>query len=137
VEQQRLGLKGKIYLMEGDEAFVPDQPDRVMVVGAIPNPGPRSLKPGQKIRDFLLESGDAAAFNPTQIDLGGAQIVRRGEKEPLKVDLKAVMKSAEAKDNVALNSGDLLFLPPKKEKKKGPLEFLGSLSSIAFLFGLF
>lgn len=137
VEQQKLGLKGKVFLKEGDEVFVPDQPDRVMVVGAVQNPGPRSLKPGQKLRDFLLDSGDAAAFNPQQIDLGGAQIVRRGEKEPIKVDLKAVMKSADAKDNVALSSGDLLFLPPKREKKKGPLDYLGGLGSIAFLFGLF
>lgn len=137
VDQQRLGLKGKVYLKEGDEAFVPDQPDRVMVVGAIPNPGPRPFRQGQTIRDFLLLSGDAAAFNPNQIDLGGAQIVRRGEKDPIKVDLKAVMKSPGAKDNVALVSGDLVFLPPKKEKKKGPLDYLGGLSSIAFLFGMF
>jgi protein involved in polysaccharide export with SLBB domain len=137
VEQQKLGLKGKVFLKEGDEVFVPDQPDRVMVVGAVQNPGPRPVKPGQKLRDFLLDSGDAAAFNPQQIDLGGAQIVRRGEKEPIKVDLKAVMKSADAKDNVALSSGDLLFLPPKREKKKGPLDYLGGLGSIAFLFGLF
>jgi protein involved in polysaccharide export with SLBB domain len=136
VQQQKLGLKGKVFLKEGDEVFIPEHENRVMVVGAIMNPGPRSLQEGQKVRDFLLTSGDATAFNPAQIHMDGVQIIRRG-MDPIKIDLRSVLKKEDHKDNLALQSGDLLWLPPKKEPKAGPLQYLGGLSSIGFLFGLF
>jgi polysaccharide biosynthesis/export protein len=136
LKQQKLGLKGKVFLKDGDEVFVPEHENRVLVVGAIQNPGPRSLQEGQKVRDFLLSSGDASAFNPSQVNMDGVQIIRRG-MDPIKIDLKSVLKKEDHKDNMALQSGDLLWLPPKKEPKQGPLQFLGGLSSIAFLFGLF
>lgn len=136
VKQQKLGLRGKVFLKEGDEVFVPEHENRVLVVGAIEKPGPRSLKEGQKLRDFLLESGDATAFNPAQIDLGGAQIIRRG-KDPIKVDLRGVLKNEQTKDNHTLLAGDVVYLPPKKAPKQGVLSFLQNLGPLGWMFGLF
>jgi hypothetical protein len=44
-----------------------------------------------------------------------------------------VMKSSDAKGNVALASGDLASLPPKREKKKkkGPLDYRASRAGLA------
>jgi len=132
---QEQGLNGKIFLKEGDEVFIPQAENRVLVVGAVEKPGPRSFKPGQKIRDFLLFSQqDASAFNPAQINLAGAEMIRRGDKTVTKVDLKAVLKTDKHKDNLELQNGDVLFLPPKKGPRKSILDTLGP---VGWMFGLF
>jgi protein involved in polysaccharide export with SLBB domain len=132
---QEQGLNGKIFLKEGDEVFVPQAENRVLVVGAVDKPGPRSFKPGQKLRDFLLLSQqDATAFNPANINLPGAEIIRRGDKAVTKVNLREVLKTETHKDNLELQNGDVLFLPPKRGPRKSILDTLGP---VGWMFGLF
>lgn len=138
LELQKRGLDGRVFLQPGDYVFVPARASTVMVIGAIPNPGPKGLEPGQRVSDFFLQGHPdlAAALNPAAVDTGGVQLLRKGQP-PVKIDLLAVVKRPERKDNVALQSGDVLFLPPKREKGKSALDYIGQLGPLGFLFGLF
>jgi polysaccharide export outer membrane protein len=138
VAQQQKGLNGKVTLQAEDEVFIPEQKDVILLVGAVPNPGQKGFRPGQTVRDFFLQGGPelTAALNPAAVNLSDVQLIRKG-REPEKVDLKELLKRPNRKDNLALQSGDILFIPPKKEKKAGPLGMLGQVAGLTSLFGLF
>lgn len=134
-----MGLKGKILLEPGDEAFVPEQKNRIILIGTFPDPGAKVLTPGETLRQFFLngQKDTAAALNPGTTDLKHVELIRPG-KEPRKLDLGSVLKKADHKDNIQLAAGDVLFLPPKVAKtKRGPLDFLSNLGPIGMLMGLF
>jgi len=135
--QARLGLNGKVLLQGGDEVFVPELKDVVILIGVIPNPGARPLRPGQKIRDFFIQGTPEvqAALNPALVDLRKVRVMRPGEKAA-KVDLKVVLDRPEHRYNLALRSGDVIFLPSRSEPKKGPLDFLQTLGPLGFIAGL-
>jgi protein involved in polysaccharide export with SLBB domain len=131
--------QSQTVLEPGDEVNVPEYHNTILIVGAIQTPGPRPFTKGQKLRDFLLGSSDLTVFNPAAVNLSGAQVIRKGEKDPVKIDLGKVLKRPDDKGNVALQSGDILFIPPRKETggRGGVLDFLNFLGPISFLFGRF
>jgi protein involved in polysaccharide export with SLBB domain len=138
IEQRKLELEGTVLLEPGDEVFIPIQKDTVVLIGAVPKPGPKALKPGNTVRDFFLSGGEetASALNPTMADLSGAQLIRRGQGAQ-KVNLKNVLAKANNPQNVELQPGDVIFLPPKKGPKRGPLDYLGQLGPLGILFTIF
>ncbi len=139
VERQKLGLAGKVTLSEGDEIFIPEQRDRVILIGAVPRPGPHAIKPGTSLARFFLDGSPelAAALNPAVVDLGDVQLIRPGQK-PVKINLARALKKPEDRDNVALQAGDVLFLPPRKTPRRDPLDYLaGGFGPLGLLFGLF
>lgn len=125
-------------LEPGDEVNVTEFHNTILIVGAVQTPGPRPFTKGQKLRDFLLSSSDLAIFNPSTVNLSGVQVIRKGQKDATKIDLGSVLKRPGDKGNVVLESGDILFIPPKKDAaNRGPLDFLSYLTPISFLFGRF
>jgi len=138
-ERYRQGIRGKVGIDPGDEVFVPDVTNSVVVLGAIQKGGRFSIKPGQTTVLDLLTSGRAelaGATNPTLVDLGGVQLIRAGEK-PRKIALKEILKNPSSKENVALANGDIIYLPGKREKGGGILDTLGKITPLGFLFGSF
>lgn len=138
IEQRNLGLEGTVLLEPGDEVYIPVQKETVVLIGAVPKPGPKGLKPGNTIREFFLTGGEdtASALNPSMADLSGAQLIRRGQGAQ-KVNLKDVLAKANNPQNVELQPGDVIFLPPKKGPKRGPLDYLGQLGPLGILFTIF
>jgi len=139
VDQVRLGVKGLIRLQAGDEVAIPEQRNTVFLLGAVANPGPQALEPGQTVRDFFLSSGSAsaAALNPTSVDLRKVELIRQGQPTR-NLDLRAILKDPRNKENLALESGDVVFLPPKAQSRPGGvLNFLQQLGPLGFLFGMF
>lgn len=137
--RQNLGLKGKVLLQAGDEVFIPEHKDVVLLIGAITDPGPKALQPGQTVRQFFLDgkADVAAALNPATVNLKGAQLIRRGE-EPVKLDLDVILKREKDPKNVTLRAGDVLFLPPKEQKRPGGiLQALQGLGPLGLLFSVF
>jgi len=133
---------GDVLLEPGDAVFIPEHENTVLVIGAVQNPGYRPFKPGQKILDFLVggpDSESAAALNPAIVDLTKVEITRKGQAAPLKVNLADVRKKPDHKDNLTLESGDMVFMPPRTEKtqKKGVLDYIQQISPLGFLFGGF
>lgn len=139
IVQSNMGLKGKVLLKPGDEVFVPEQKSRIILIGNVPDPGAKVLIPGQTVREFFLDGKKetSALLNPATTDLKHIELIRPGNKVQV-LDLGAVLKKAEHKDNVKLAIGDVLFLPPKKGKlKKGPLDYLQSLGPLGLLLNFF
>lgn len=138
-KQYRLGLRGKVPLQAGDEVFVPPLENTVILLGMVPKPGYRPLKPGQTIRDFFVRGGEevAVGLNGAIVDLKAAQLMRTGKPER-KIDLAAVLKREDSKDNVVLETGDVIFLPPRDiRQKRGVMDYLQQLGPLSFLFGAF
>lgn len=138
-ERYRQGIRGKVAIDPGDEVFIPDVKDTVIVLGAIQKGGRFSIKPGQTTVADLLTSGRpelAGATNPSLVDLRGVELIRAGEK-PRKIPVKELLKNPSSKENVVLANGDIIYLPGKKEKGGGILDTLGKITPLGFLFGSF
>ncbi len=139
-QQAEMGLAGKLVLEPDDEVFVPRQKDVVILVGAIPNPGPRALQPGQTLQAFLTEGHPEtlAALDGTKVNLRAAQLIRKGEKTQ-RVDLRAMLKKGDRKPGggTALKSGDVIFLPPRQFDDGQPEPWLRALPFVGSLVNLF
>lgn len=132
VELQKRGLEGIVYLEDGDIVHIPEFRERILLVGAIPGAGPRKIKEGMTLYEFFKQGSPEtlAALNNAVVDLDGAQLMRQGDP-PRKIDLKDAIGKPESRDNVALKSGDILFVPARNDKQKN--SFLSYLP-LAFLF---
>jgi protein involved in polysaccharide export with SLBB domain len=141
VEQEKKGFDGKLLLLAGDEVYVPEHRDRVILIGAVPKYGPMPLKPGQTIREFFTQGGAdlAAALNPSAADLKKVQVIRRGQ-EPVVVNLHSLILKPEDKkaQDLVLAAGDVVYIPPRVPRgPRGPLGYLSQLGPLAFLFSIF
>jgi protein involved in polysaccharide export with SLBB domain len=156
-ERQKQGLAGKILIQPGDEVSIPEMKDVLFLVGAIPNPGPQPLKPGQTVRDFFTgdnllgqsknltpdtqlttpNPGSASALDGRQVDLAHAQVIRHGQ-QAVTVNLKEVLKKPNAKQNMVLQTGDVIYLPPKdpNKKKSGLTGLMEMFQPLYYLFAL-
>ncbi|MGV3721640.1 MAG: SLBB domain-containing protein [Actinomycetota bacterium] len=128
-EQQKLGLDGLVRLEPGDELMIPELKDTILLIGAVPNAGARQLTPGVKIRDVILDPTNVSVVGSSFQRLDETIIIRRGQKKPLKSDLLAVIKNADHKSNLELQAGDIVFIPPPNNKKRGILDYLSSLGN--------
>jgi protein involved in polysaccharide export with SLBB domain len=137
-ERLQKGASGRVVLAAGDQLIVPRAASMVILVGAVPTPGPRPLKPGQSVRDFFTtgQPETLASLDDDKIDLGSVQLLRPG-KAAQKINLKAVLKGEKRAANVTLQTGDVLFLPARREPNKSGLDYLRALPFIGSLVGFF
>ena len=138
IQQQQKGFEGKVPLEPDDEVFVPECKDVVIVIGAVANPGRRRFVPGQTVRDFFVNGSpeNAAAVNPAIVALNDVQLVRRGQAA-VKLNLADVIRKPDHKDNVQLQNGDVLFLPPRLSNRRSVLDYLSQLGPLGWLIGVF
>lgn len=138
VERRQQGAKGQVLLEPGDAVRVPRMQDTVILVGAIPTPGPRALKPGQTVKDFFLSGSPEtlAALNGNQVDLPRAQLIRSGQPGK-KLNLRQILSRGKPEENVTLETGDVIFLPPRGEPRATVLDYIRTIPFIGSLFGLF
>jgi polysaccharide export outer membrane protein len=137
-EQREQGLNGTLKLEPGDEVFLPEFKDTLLLIGALTTPGARPVKAGTPIREFFLSPDQAAIINPTNQDLDKVRVIRRGQKEPFTVDLDGVLKKPNRKDNITLQPGDVIFISPRDQNQQGGLlGNLGRFLPAGWLFGLF
>ncbi len=137
-EQQKQGPAGQVRLQDGDEVFIPEHRNALVLVGAVPNPGPQALQPGQTLRDFFLDDQkNIGALNPASANIREAELIRKGAPAR-KLDLRAILRDPKHRANLALEAGDVLFIPPKQQAGQGgALRYIQSLGPLGFLFGLF
>lgn len=139
-EQEKLGFDGKLVLQPNDEVFIPEQENRVVLIGAVPKYGPMPFKPGQTLRAFFTENGSevAGAVNPANANLKKVQVIRRGQ-EPIQVNLHELILQPQNKkaQDVELATGDVIFIPPREQRgSRGFLSFLNQLGPLGFLFSV-
>lgn len=121
MSQQDPASNGGLKLETADEIYVPDLKNTVMIIGAVQNPGARGLKPGMTVRDFFLDPLQAVSINPANQNLDKVRVIRQGAKEPFQVDLDGVLKKPNRKDNIGLQSGDVIFISPRDATQQGGL----------------
>jgi polysaccharide export outer membrane protein len=78
---------------------------KVMILGAVNQPGAYQVRPGDQVLDLLSLAGGttkSAAMNNLKL---------RREEESLTVDLEAILDNKSAEDNYQLHEGDTLYVP--------------------------
>jgi hypothetical protein len=88
-----------------------------------------------------LREGDpqtSLALDPSKVDFGRVELHRSGAKTR-KISLKQALGNPNSKDNVLLESGDMLFLPPREAQRKLGLmdvirtvPYLGNFANLFF-----
>ncbi len=100
-----------LVLQPGDVLTVPRRPGmRAYALGEVRNPSRVYLPENAKVMDLL-----SAAGGTTSQAQSGASIVRmvNGEPTSMPVNLGQLLSKGDAKQNIALSEGDVLFVPSK------------------------
>lgn len=122
-----------LKLSAGDTLIVPENRQRAVVIGEVARQGEIALEGGETVLDLLLKTGGANS----SADLHKATILRRNkDNKPvtIPVDLKKLATRGSA-DVPQVESGDLLFIPPRNQKQK--TSWQQYLSPLGLIFGLF
>ncbi len=109
-------------LKAGDMLVIPENRDRIAILGAVSKPGPYDLAENMSIIDAI-----ALAGGPTDRgNLGEVQIVRfeGGKATSTKVKADQAIQGKDASQNVRLKSGDVVYIP---NRGMGFLDILGIL----------
>jgi len=122
-------VEANIALKPGDMLIVPENKDRVLVMGTVVKPGPYDLAENMTLIDAIAAAGGSTGKS----DLGGVQIVRlEGGKTktiPVKADL--AMQGKDLSQNIKLQNGDLVYVP---ERGMNIWEILNQVSIFRLLF---
>jgi protein involved in polysaccharide export with SLBB domain len=113
-----------------DMLVVPESRDRIAVLGAVAKPGPYDFKPDMQLVDAI-----ALAGGPTDKgNLKQVHVVRleEGKAKMITVDFSKVLAAQDPKQNIVLQSGDIVYVTPKGFSI---LQLLGSISNIYYLLG--
>src|SRR6266550_4275087 len=134
VDLEKLLIDGNasanVRLTAGDVVIVPESKNKVVIMGGVLRPGPYLFKDGDHVVDVL-----SAAGGPTpKAVLSSIGVVRLEDKKPAvkPVNLDKFYKSADAAQNVALQAGDVVYVPEAGGMSFG--ELLGSLNGLAYIF---
>lgn len=125
--------KLNVKLQNGDTLIIRENLQRAVVIGDVPKQGEVALVGGETVLDLLVQAGGPGP----QADLAKASIMRKGKDgKPTNVpiDLKKMLQAKDKKGALAVQHGDLLFIPTKGQPKRS---FLEQISPLGFLFGLF
>lgn len=118
-------------LKPSDRIMIPEAQNRTYLFGAVARPGFYPYKEG----DRLLDALDASGLAP-QAELRQVRVIRVDRKSNTavvdEIDLENFLKKGDMSANVALNPGDVVFIPNKKR----PIQIqdiFGFLSGISIL----
>ena len=96
-----------VSLQRNDVVYVPDSTDTsVYVMGAVNHPGVFSLTPQMSFIDLLGQAGGITRDG----NFNELHLIRPSSDVNLKIDLKEIL-SPHKNLNVAINEGDIIFVP--------------------------
>ena len=96
-----------VSLQRNDVVYIPDSTDTsVYVMGAVNHPGVFSLTPQMSFIDLLGQAGGITRDG----NFNELHLIRPSSDVNLKIDLKEIL-SPNKKLNVAINEGDIIFVP--------------------------
>jgi protein involved in polysaccharide export with SLBB domain len=100
-------------LTSGDLVIVPETRSRVVIMGQVNKPGPYLLKAGDRVVDVLSSAGGPTPNAGTH-QIG---IIRQKESKPTvtPVDIDKFYKSGDMSQNLALEPGDIIYVPEKAQ----------------------
>jgi len=116
-------MSQNLLLQDADVLTVPQHSlIAVYALGEVHRQGRQDLASGSSLVALLNTAGGVTS----SANLGQATVLRSAEEEPMsiQVDLGALLRHADAEQNIALQDGDVLFVPGKGEKKPDLLRLL-------------
>jgi len=115
-----------VALESGDTLTIPRrQMLRVYATGEVRNPGRVNLPLQATVLDALTAAGGlTTSARPSQ-----AKVVRQkaGKLEPISVDISEILGKADSKQNLVLQEGDVLFIPPRGDQRPAWRDLLSIL----------
>lgn len=142
VNLAKISITGKgqdLALQAGDTLFLPPNKAQFMVSGAVSRPGLQDY-PDLEGPLTLVQALQIAGTVSVDADLKKAQLVRQkmGSDKPdiIPVDLEKVLQKGDQKLNVAIEPGDLIFIPNKKRGGGLDVQSISLLFNMANLLGL-
>ena len=142
VNLAKITITGKVLeatLQAGDTLFLPPNKSQFMVSGAVTKPGLQDY-PDQDGPLTLVQALQIAGNVSVDADLKKAQLVRQkiGSDKPniMPVDLEKVLQKGDQKLNVAIEPGDLIFIPNRKRGGGLDVQSLSLVFNMANLLGL-
>jgi polysaccharide export outer membrane protein len=124
-----------VALRNGDEFTVPAIADMVYVVGAVNQPGAYEYREGNnRVMDMLARAGGAS---PRAV-LSSVRLVRSegdGQKDPIRVNMDAVIKRGRVHLDPGVRPGDVVFVPEKAVVVQDIMQILGNISLLRFYLG--
>ncbi len=126
----REGKASADFALEADDlVIVPETKNRVVVMGAVQKPGPYMFKPGERVVDALSAAGGATSDATKEIGI----IRLQGQKPAVtSIDLGKFYKTADLTQNIALQPGDIVYVP--EHKAIDWMNLLGVLGSLFLVF---
>lgn len=115
VDLQKLLVDGNaeanVALEAGDVVIVPETKNRVALMGEVIKPGPYQFRPGDHVIDALSAAG-GLTLRAVPAEIG---IIRKdgGKTTVTHVDLSKFYKDGDSAQNVALQPGDVVYVPAK------------------------
>ncbi len=123
-------VEANVALRPGDMLIVPENKDRVLVMGAVGKPGPYELTENMTLIDAIAVAGGTT----DKSNLGGVHIVRTegGKIKSIPVKADQAFQGKDLSQNVKLQAGDLVYIP---ERGMNIWEILNQVSIVRLLFG--
>lgn len=122
-----------LRLQPGDMVFIPRNEALVSVMGSVTKAGQYALSEERPVTvmDALgLAGGPTQAANPRDVS-----VVRMVEGQPqvMKVDMDKIIKKRDFAANIALQKGDIVFVPAKGEKGFGLSDIVAPFTALYYL----
>jgi len=126
-------LEANIVLQPGDMLVVPESQNRIAVLGAVNGPGVFALTDGMKVVDAVARAGGPN----TRGTLNGVVIVRLegGETKRTVVNLERALSGQDLTQNVALQAGDVVFVPERGFSLGQIGQWLNMFNLVRIVFG--
>jgi protein involved in polysaccharide export with SLBB domain len=118
-----VGSNGNVLLQAGDVVTVPEDENRVFLIGEVAKPDSYPLRPGDHLLDLLTRAGGPTRDANTE----KAVLIRRdgnGQPEGQPLDLTRLLTKGDMRKNLALQPGDVIVLPNKGQRTPSTLRTL-------------
>src|SRR5262249_38375676 len=124
-------LKANVLLQPGDTLLLPESEHKFYVLGEVAKADIYPLKPDAHLLEAIVTAGGATR----EADLANVVLIRKGEKgQPVAhhIDLKDLIQKGDMARNEALQEGDVIFVPSRKQKRP-MLDYFGLLYPLTSL----
>ncbi len=114
VKRALVDPKADVPLQNNDIVFInPLLGPRVLLAGAVKNPGQYSFNDGTKVLAAVLEAGDLNDLTPEATRITILRNLPDGRQIPLQVDAGRLWGGKDLSQNVTLQDGDTILVNPK------------------------
>jgi polysaccharide export outer membrane protein len=136
VDLQRIlagATDANLQVRPGDMLVVPENQNRVAVLGAVTRPGSYDLADGMKLVDAIAMAGGRSERG----DLSRVVVIRleAGRTRSMTVNVNQILARQDAGQNVPLQHADVVYVPEAGIDLRQVLQYLNAASLLRLIFG--